>query len=225
MIEIITENTDYIVVYKPEGVSFHNDEDDKTGFFNQVKNQIKGELFSVHRLDKVTSGLIIFAKTQEAASIFGEMFREHTINKFYIAIASNKTKKKQGLVKGDMAKSRRGTWMLLNTSTNPALTQFFSYSLVPGQRLFLLRPLSGKTHQIRVALKSLRAPILGDINYAGDRSDRVYLHAYCLNFEYKGQSVNILSNPKTGINFLKDEVVKVLKDIKNPKDLNWPKVP
>lgn len=225
MIDIKYENSDFIIVYKPEGQTFHNEQEREVGFFNQVKAQIGGNLFAVHRLDKVTSGLIIFARTLEAASIFGKMFRDHSINKFYIAIASNKAKKKQGLVKGDMTKSRRGTWKLLNTNINPALTQFFSYSLVPGKRLFLLRPLSGKTHQLRVALKSLGAPILGDLSYGGNNAERVYLHAYCLNFKYKNVSVNILSIPKTGEYFLKDEMSKVLDEIKNPKELNWPKVP
>ena len=93
MITIIEENDDFIVAYKPAGVGFHN-EGQEQGFFNLLKEQINQQIYSVHRLDKVTSGLILIAKTSEIASLFGEKFQEHKIHKYYIALAEKKPKKK-----------------------------------------------------------------------------------------------------------------------------------
>lgn len=224
MFEVIYENSNFIVVYKPEGESFHNDDNQDIGFFNLVKSQVKQDLFPIHRLDKVTSGLILFAKDQHTASLFGKMFQEHLVDKYYLAISSGKPKKKQGLIKGDMEKSRRGTWKLTQTTLKPAITQFFSYSFIPGKRLYLLRPLSGKTHQLRVALKSLGVPIDGDTAYSAVDSDRVYLHAYKLKFELEGESFDFESLPKTGSLFLEDGFVNKLNEIGKPDLLIWPKV-
>ncbi len=86
-----------------------------------------------------------------------------------------------------MKKSRRSTWILTNSTISPAITQFFSFSMGQGLRLFIVRPSTGKTHQIRVALKSLGSGIIGDPLYSSTQADRGYLHAYSLGFSYQGE--------------------------------------
>ena len=89
----------------------------------------------------------------------------------------------QGKVQGDMARSRRGQWMLTRGASAPAITHFLSQPL-SDHHAFLLSPRTGKTHQLRVALKSLGSPILGDQMYAeataARREERAYLHAAAL---------------------------------------------
>jgi tRNA pseudouridine32 synthase/23S rRNA pseudouridine746 synthase len=99
-----------------------------------------------------------------------------------------------------MEKSRRGGWKLLHSRVNPAVTWFDSVSLAPGLRLYLLRPYTGRTHQLRVALKSLGAPILGDALYgpAQHDSDRGYLHAALLSFALDGQRWTYTCLPSHG---------------------------
>ena len=109
------------------------------------------------------------------------------VKKQYLAISDHKPKKKQGLIQGDMAKGRRGAWLLTRSQENPAITRFTSLSLGEGRRLFFLSPLTGKTHQLRVAMKSLGAPILRDALYGGSPADRVYLHAWRLSLVYGGE--------------------------------------
>ena len=152
------------------------------------------KLFSVHRLDTLTSGLLLFAKSSQAAAEFTQMFTEHKVQKYYVALAKGKPKKKQGGIVGDMAKSRRSMHKLLRTKDNPAKTQFFSQSVAEGVRLYLLKPLTGKTHQLRVALASVGVPILGDKLYGGEEADRGYLHAYSLHFTFRDKCINILQN-------------------------------
>ncbi|URQ88984.1 TIGR01621 family pseudouridine synthase [Pseudoalteromonas sp. SCSIO 43101] len=176
---------DFHVFYKPAGVSFHSEE--YAGFVVLAEQLVNEKLYPVHRLDKVTSGLIILARSKEAAAEFTALFSAHKVNKFYLALSDAKPKKKQGWIKGDMQKSRRGAFKLLKSQTNPAITRFYSKSIRAGLRAYLLKPFSGKTHQLRVAMKSLGAPILGDTLYAGSKDERTNLHAYALQFSYKEQ--------------------------------------
>lgn len=226
---VIKEHDDFIVINKSPGVNFHT-EDECPGLFEQVKSSLSSnELFPVHRLDKITSGIIIFAKNQETASQLSELFRLRQVNKFYLAISDKKPKKKQGLVKGDMEKARRGSWKLCKSRENPAITQFFSQSIKPGLRLFLLKPHTGKTHQIRVALKSVGAPIVGDPLYndawVAAKADRGYLHAYCLSFSLKNQPYTFVAPPTEGLLF-QDKITQsvIEKEFASPDLLPWPKL-
>lgn len=236
MFKIITQTDDFIVISKGAGVNFHDEGEHGLGLFSQLKQFLQqqfntSELYPVHRLDKMTSGLLLFAKNKECATILGELFKEHKIEKYYLAISEKKPIKKQGLIKGDMAKSRRGMFKLMRTMNNPAITQFFSFNLGKSQRLYLLKPHSGKTHQLRVALNSIGVPIFGDSLYGSNQStelkttaDRGYLHAYALRFEIFGKHYSYIEKPCEGDLFLSESFITKLKDIKNPWLLNWPKI-
>ncbi|WP_019028544.1 TIGR01621 family pseudouridine synthase [Colwellia piezophila] len=230
MFKTIAEHADFIVVDKEAGTNFHDEGDIGSGLFSLVKRHIQNqnksaELYPIHRLDKMTSGLVIFAKTLVGAQTFGQLFNDHDIEKYYLAIGDKKPSKKQGLIKGDMAKSRRGMFKLLRSMENPAITQFFSYSIANKQRLYLLKPHSGKTHQLRVALASIGTPIVGDpLYYTTSKVDRGYLHAYALKFSYLGKSFEFTSLPSNGHYYLNNEVHKQLAAIKKPWLLNWPRL-
>ncbi len=187
MVNVIADYSEFLVVEKPAGSDFHNSEG-ALGFFNQIKTDLNlNDLWPVHRLDKPTSGLLMVAKTKAAASDLSGLFADGKVHKRYLAVAASSIKKKQGLVKGDMERARRGAWRLLRSQNNPAVTRFVSTSLQPGLRLFSLRPITGRTHQLRVAMKSVAAPILGDLTYGGEPSDRLYLHAYQLAIQLQGK--------------------------------------
>lgn len=191
--KIIFDNSSFTIIEKPHNLSFHSDQG--SGFMSQVKEQLNIELFSVHRLDRVTSGLVIFAKSKIVASKFGELFRSKSIKKTYLALAEGKPVKKQGTVSGDMIKSRRATFKLLRSKNNPAITKFTSASYGEGMRLYTLHPLTGKTHQLRVMMKSIGVPILGDISYSGKEFDRVCLHAHKLEFILDNEHFEFASYP------------------------------
>jgi len=234
MYKSIAEYPDFIVVDKAAGVNFHDEGDIGSGLHSLVKQQLqnqqkkpdeKVELYPVHRLDKMTSGLVIFAKTLACAQTFGQLFNDHHIEKYYLAVSDKKPSKKQGLIKGDMGKSRRGMFKLLRTMENPAITQFFSYTIANKQRLYLLKPHSGKTHQLRVALASIGAPIVGDpLYYSTSKADRGYLHAFALRFNYLGESFEFTSLPSAGDFYVNAVVNEQLLAIKKPWQLNWPRL-
>ncbi|OOH92125.1 RNA pseudouridine synthase [Pasteurellaceae bacterium 15-036681] len=195
---ICFQHPDFIVINKPVGISVHKD-DQAMGLTELIAKQLGVEqVWLVHRLDKVTSGLLILALNKQAAANFYQLFEQHKIQKTYWALSDQKPKKKQGRIVGDMEKSRNGAWKLCHGKNNPAVTQFTSHSIEPNLRQFILQPKTGKTHQLRVAMKSLGSPIIGDELYSGIQSDRVYLHAYQLEFEYQGEQLVIQAQPESG---------------------------
>ncbi len=221
MITILFENSDFLIALKNAGVNFHTEEE--AGFVVQVSQHVGIPLFPVHRLDKMTSGLVIFAKNSEVAALFGKMFENREIEKYYLAISMRKPKKKMGWVKGDMGSARRGDYKLLSTMENPAVTQFISCALRTHERFFLIKPHTGKTHQIRVALKSLGSPVAGDERYAhteeARKEDRGYLHAYGLRFHLNDEEFSFVSSPDEGERFVSDTCTRQLNCWNQPWEL------
>lgn len=231
---VLHEHQDFLVFSKPANIGFHSEEE-TLGFFELAKRAYcnsneNAELYPVHRLDKITSGLLLVAKNKRAAAEFGRMFEQHEVEKYYVALADAKPKKKQGTVKGDMKRGRRSSWLLAPTMTNPAITCFKSVALPDvgsGMRLFLLQPRTGKTHQLRVMMKSLGAAIVGDTIYADQlkvkQADRGYLHAFALKFEWNGKTQTFCLPPNEGGLFLQAQCQQMLETWSEPWLLPWPK--
>lgn len=223
--QIVSHQDDFIIINKAANVHFHS-QDGTAGVVAQVETDLGIKLFAVHRLDTPTSGLLILAKTSAAANRFTQLFTAHQVQKYYLAIAMGKPKKKQGWIIGDMAKSRRSMYKLLRSKENPAITHFFSHSIGSGIRAYLLKPFSGKTHQLRVALASIGVPILGDNLYGKQTSDRCYLHAYQLSFCYLGQEYQFIQLPDEGSYFLDEGMQQFIQDSWSvPAQLDWPQKP
>lgn len=177
-ISVLYRHHDWIAVTKPAGLAIHETTAAKPPLLVRLADELAvARLWLVHRLDKVTSGVWLLACSAEAAARLGRYFADGQVTKTYWAVAMGKPLKKQGWIKGDMAKSRRGAWKLLRSQNRPAVTYFDSHSVDPGLRCYRLEPHTGRTHQLRVAMKSLGCPILGDTLYGGAAADRVYLHA------------------------------------------------
>ena len=182
-LRVVAETSGVLFVDKPPGLGFHT-EADALGVLPLLRAMQEagdlthqGRLFAVHRLDRVTSGLLMVAKTPDAATELARLLRERRAHKYYVALSGRQPRKKQGCVQGDMRRSRRGQWMLTRETHAPAVTRFLSRPLPEEDgadgsgarrdlRGFLLLPRTGKTHQLRVALKSLGSPVLGDALYA-----------------------------------------------------------
>jgi len=214
------------VIHKPCNLSFHSD-DAQQGLVSQVRACYPDDtLFPIHRLDKITSGLMIFARSKESNSALSMMLERKQIEKYYLALTHRKPAKKQGSVIGDMQKGRRGSYLLLRQKTKPAITRFFSKRLAMGgcnYWLCLLKPETGKTHQLRVAMKSMGCPILGDQRYAHEASDRAYLHAYKMRFELYGKRYDLIDELFHGQHFQLVNERAVLGAFAKPERLAWPK--
>jgi tRNA pseudouridine32 synthase / 23S rRNA pseudouridine746 synthase len=198
-ISILLETDRFLVVNKPAGIPYHNDDDENLGILNVLRLQLENQrgdsaprLYGVHRLDRVTSGILLFAKDSVTAGMIQRAFQSGSVVKYYTAISHNKaTKKKQGWVQGKMVRGRRKSWYLTRDENgdNFAKTRFFTAGLghlgatadSSPKTLILFRPYTGKTHQLRVAAKSVGLPLAGDPVYNGiDNAMRTYLHATAL---------------------------------------------
>lgn len=103
MYRIIADEADFLVISKSPNVHFHS-QDGSAGVVAQLEQDLGIKLFAVHRLDTPTSGLLLLAKHPAAARQFTELFSAHQVQKYYLALAKGKPKKKQGWIIGDMAK-------------------------------------------------------------------------------------------------------------------------
>ena len=240
-IPVLFENTDLIIVNKPIGIAMHdatneadvreniaeNGEPKKIdGIVTRLKKQLAvTELHLCHRLDTGTSGCLCLAKNAAVAGEIGELFSSRRVSKYYLALSSQKPKKKQGTIMGDMKNRRGGQRILLKTTENPAITQFFSSAAKPGTRGFIVKPHSGKTHQIRVALKSIGAPILGDTLYGGEASDRLYLHAWHLQLPLSSGELAVTAPFDKGEVINEADVQTWYNGLNAPETYPWPSLP
>lgn len=225
---IVADCQDYLVFNKPAGLAIHSQAG--PGLVARLRLELGNEnLFPVHRLDSATSGLLLLAKSSEANRELSRLFQERKVEKIYLALLDSKPRKTQGRIEGDMLKARNGSWRLAKTKTNPALTWFFSYGYAPGKRCALLKPYTGKTHQLRVALKALGSPILGDQRYGGSPHRRTCLHAWQLRFAWQGATVRYCAPFAATLEgekceFDSEALAAHLESLPPPFDLPWPNV-
>ncbi|MBN1969993.1 MAG: hypothetical protein JXR48_04495 [Candidatus Delongbacteria bacterium] len=192
--EKLYEDENIIAFLKPNGVEFHKNQNCKS-FVDLIRDENKVEnLYPVHRLDKETSGIILFAKNSQSARLLSDIISIGKIDKFYIAVSRMKPKKSMGFVKGDIVKSRSGSYKLSQSMENPSSTIFVSKKIA-DKYFFLVKILTGKTHQIRVVMKSLGSPILGDTIYGNDLANRMYLHSCRSSFQYEDKVIDIVNLP------------------------------
>lgn len=198
--QVLFDHVDFFIIAKPQGVTMHETSNALPAVLPLLRSALTAmsypsqdfdNLHLVHRLDDDTSGCLIIAKHAVAAERFRELFSQQRIQKYYVALSETKGKRKAGWVKGDMVNKRRGQWALTNTSERPAISYFFRQGLGNGLYLFWIKPFSGRTHQVRVALKSNGSGILGDTQYGANAAQRMYLHAFAIDFIYGDEHIHM----------------------------------
>lgn len=139
----------------------------------------------VHRLDQATSGVILFAKTDSVYWSLTRMFAERKIKKTYYALVWGIPKLQSGTIDSPIGRNMRDrTAMCITTKGRSACTHWQILKTFPksNQALLSCMPITGRTHQIRIHLKSIGHPIVGDPKYGKIPDQRLYLHAYQIEF-------------------------------------------
>jgi len=208
--QIVYEDDNILVVNKPYGLIVHpkNATDTQPSLtdwvvanYPNLKNI--GEPFIasdtplprcgiVHRLDKDTSGLIVIAKTQIAFDYMKKQFQGHTIRKHYSALVFGRPKESSGIINAPLGRigMKRTTQMTGKKLIDgkESVTEYKTVKTFDKFTLLDVSPKTGRTHQIRVHLKSLNCPVAGDIVYTPKGwqrptgLNRLFLHAYKLEF-------------------------------------------
>ena len=193
-LEVIEENNDYLVVNKSAGLITEKSPYEAVTVESQVFNYIqkkkkKPYVGIIHRLDRVTSGVLVFAKKKSILVAFNEMFSGRKVQKTYLAIVKNKPEKNKGTLVNFLVKNNKEKRAdIVKTKTKDSLNSSLSYKVINQNDfgyLLEVKPKTGRFHQIRAQLSNIGLPIIGDEKYGSDQKylpQSVCLHAWKLTY-------------------------------------------
>lgn len=211
-IDVLYEDNHIIAINKKSGDIVQGDKTGDQPLSDIVKNYIKikynkpGEVYlgTTHRIDRPTSGIILFAKTSKALVRLNKMFHDKTIQKTYWAIVKNKPFKQYDTLVHYLKKnSQKNKSMAYSHEFKDAKRAELTYQVKHQfNNYFLLeiKPITGRHHQIRVQLSTIECPIKGDLKYGFSRSNpdaSISLHARKVEFIHpvKNEPLTIIANP------------------------------
>ena len=198
-LDIVYQDGDIAIINKYSGMVVHPAHGHYSGtLVNAILFQIKdlsginGEMRPgiVHRLDKDTSGLIIVAKNDKAHTKLTEMFKNKEIKKTYLAIVKGKVSKETGRIETNIGRDEKDRKkMSVSRDEKKGKLAITTYKVIDSNERYSLLDVNietGRTHQIRVHMKHIGYPILGDIVYGrpDNKIMRQMLHAYKLEFKH-----------------------------------------
>jgi RluA family pseudouridine synthase len=178
---ILFEDSALLIYDKPCGIISDGVE------FMEATSSYYPHLIPIHRLDKETSGILMFAKSKEVLDAMVELFQKEEVKKTYAAIVSGTLSKKRGSINEPIdVVYREGTAKRFGVKQGgkPALTHFELVESKGDHSLLYLFPVTGRTHQLRVHLNFIGHPILGDQVYGREWGKRMFLHAMQIAFPH-----------------------------------------
>ncbi len=201
-LEILYEDDDCIVINKPIGVLTHskgafNPEGTVATFIAPKVQEAAGDRAGiVHRLDRATSGVIICAKTPEALSDLQKQFSERNVKKTYYAVVEGELEPKAAEIDVPILRNPRDPKTFKpSLDGKPATTRYEVIEEGNSYSLVKLNPQTGRTHQLRVHLKHLGHPIVGDEIYEGLPHKRMLLHAEQLEITLPNRQRKVFKAP------------------------------
>ena len=214
MLGILYEDNHLIVINKKVGDIVQGDKSKDEPLSEIVKSYIKrkykkpGAVFLgvIHRLDRPTSGVILFARTSKALVRMNEQFREKRVQKTYWAIVKNKPKKNSGRLHDYLQKNQQKnkSFIVRDEKGKNAILNYRVLKKLDNYYHLEINPETGRHHQIRVQLANIKCPIKGDVKYGFKRSNingGIDLHAYKIQFLHpvKKEQIEIIGNPPKNI--------------------------
>lgn len=185
-LDIVYEDKNFIVINKPPHLLTISTEDEKINtlyhkVFEFVKKRNKNnKIFIVHRLDKETSGLVLFAKSQEMKEKLQSDWDSYAINREYIAVVDGYLKDEKGTIKEYLAENKNlETYVTTQDKGKLAITKYEVMDEYKNATTLKINIETGRKNQIRVAMKGLGHPIIGDSKYGSKKNPlrRMCLHA------------------------------------------------
>ncbi len=185
MASILFENDDILAVSKPEGQAAIPERRPTGGsLFEILSTRRDGKLYIVHRIDKETSGLVIFAKNAAVHRWLCRQFEDRTVAKTYLALCHGTVAEERGVIEAPLRQCGSGRVAVDAARGKPSVTEFEVRQRHEPFALVTAYPRTGRRHQVRVHLYHLGHPIVGDPLY-GDKAlqqsgTRLMLHAWTL---------------------------------------------
>ncbi|WP_313579937.1 RluA family pseudouridine synthase [Chishuiella sp.] len=215
--EILFEDNHLLIINKKAGELAQGDETGDIPLIDSLKSYIKkrdnkpGNVFLglVHRLDRPTSGVLIFAKTSKALTRMNEMFQKRNIDKVYRAIVQNKPphnfERLEHYLKKNPKNNKTTVYPKPTGDAKKAILEYTYLGALDSFHYVEVKLFTGRSHQIRAQLSSVGSPIKGDLKYGAKRSNpdgSISLHAYRITFEHpvKKEEITIIAPvPKDAI--------------------------
>lgn len=188
---IVYQDKDLLAINKPSGIASQRTPYQLKGTLEYwvaeefARQGIKEPVRVVHRLDRGTSGLMLFPKHRQAAAWLSELFKQGAINKRYLALVAGEPAEQCWSADGPIGKLGSARWGIMPEG-RAALTDFRLLSAADGMALVEAWPRTGRTHQIRVHLSAEGLPIVGDATYGGLAAERLMLH--CVGLQFAGRN-------------------------------------
>lgn len=193
-LEIIYEDDLFIAINKPQNLLTvaTDKEKEKTAYVEVSKylkqTNSKSKVFVLHRLDKETSGVLVFCKNEKVKNELQDMWNEFVIKREYIAVVEGQLKQKEGVIKSYLKEGKNR--LVYSTSQKEGKLAITEYKIIKecaDYSLIEINLLTGRKNQIRVHFHDLSHPLVGDKKYGSiyDPFKRLCLHATKLVFMYK----------------------------------------
>ncbi len=232
-IDVIYEDENILIVNKPKGILVHGDEDEtRITLTNKVQSYLykKGEFKNdgidfppspVHRLDRNTAGLVIYAKDVESAQILLDLLKEkEDIKKNYIALVKGEIKNEividKPLIKNSKTKEVRvGS---IKDGAKEAISIVHPIEFKNGYSLINVELVTGRTHQIRVHLASINCPIIGDGKYGDFEENKIFEKKYKLDSQFLYANSLFFNKMPAKLNYLSKKEFKIELD-RNAKNI------
>jgi len=215
MLDVLYEDNHLIAINKQSGDIVQGDKTGDTPLSDHVKQYIKkkykkpGDVFlgTIHRLDRPTSGIILFARTSKALIRMNEQFRTNKVQKTYWAIVNNSPPKKSGTLHNYLKKNQRNNKSYITKDDGKnAILHYQIIKKLDNYYLLKIKPETGRHHQIRVQLANIGCNIKGDLKYGAERSN-------------KNASIHLLAREIEFIHPVKNEKIQITAPA--PKDSLW----
>jgi len=215
--EILFEDNHLIIINKKPGILVQGDITGDISLIEITKDYIKNKykkkgnafLGLVNRIDRPTSGIVIFAKTSKALSRMNEILRNREVQKIYWLIISNKFASNNGKIQGWFRKnSKQNKSYFFESQVTNSKFGSLSYKKLKALNNYCLvevELITGRHHQIRCSFSELGYPLKGDIKYGSKRSNKdggIYLHSRRVEFTHPVSKNKILleaDTPRTGL--------------------------
>lgn len=184
---ILYEDKDVLVVDKPAGIISHArgrfwQEASVASFIRDRISGMDGERGGiVHRLDRATSGVMICAKNEATLKFLQKQFHDRKVEKTYIACTRREPKEQTAIIDAPIARDIKDPKKFrVDPMGKSAQTEYWVVKTSEHKSQILLKPKTGRTHQLRIHLGFIKCPIIGDELYGGEQFERMLLHASTL---------------------------------------------
>ena len=172
-IKILFAHRDYVVCVKPAGVLSQNGKPGQDSMVSLLEKQLGGTIYPVHRLDRETGGVMVYARTSVGATRLSRQIQQGQLRKEYLAVLRGTPKQPQGVLEDILFHdARRNKSYVVRRVRKGARQAKLSYQVLAtreDQTLVQIRLFTGRTHQIRVQFSSRGLPLVGDGTYGGGR--------------------------------------------------------